>query len=205
MFYYIQGTIALLEPTFAVVDAGGVGYKLTVSATTHERLSASASDKARLYTYMAVREDGVELFGFSSEEELSAFRMLIGVSGVGPKAAMAILSILTPEKFALAVCTGDSKAIAKASGVGAKTAARVILELQDKLLKETDTDVLSSASAAPVGKSVRTTGALAESLDALMVLGYSRAEATSALKDIDPSLPSGEMIKIALKKLMRNI
>ncbi|MBQ7381188.1 MAG: Holliday junction branch migration protein RuvA, partial [Clostridia bacterium] len=84
MFYYIQGTIALLEPTFAVVDVGGVGYKLTVSGTTHERLSASATDRARLYTYLAVREDDVELFGFSTEEELSAFRMLISVSGVGP-------------------------------------------------------------------------------------------------------------------------
>lgn len=204
MFYYIQGTIALLEPTFAVLEVGGVGYKLTVSATTHERLSTSGSDKARLYTYLAVREDDVELFGFSTEEELSAFRMLISVSGVGPKAAMAILSVLTPEKFALAVCTGDSKAIAKASGVGTKTAARVILELQDKLLKETDQDALSSENTAttraPLGK-----GALAEALDALMVLGYSRAEATGALKGIDPKLDSGEMIKLALKKLMRNI
>ena len=204
MFYYIQGTIALLEPSFAVVDVGGVGYKLTVSGTTHERLSQSKSDKTRLYTHMAVREDDVELFGFSTEEELSAFRMLITVSGVGPKAAMAILSILTPEKFALAVCTGDSKAIAKASGVGAKTAARVILELQDKLLKETDQDTLITANTPAAGKTLAK-GALSEALDALMVLGYSRAESTSALQGMDPSLDSGEMIKLALKKLMRNI
>ncbi len=204
MFYYIQGTIALLEPTFAVIDVSGVGYKLTVSGTTHERLSSAASDKARLYTYLAVREDDIELFGFSTEEELSAFRMLIGVSGVGPKAAMAILSIMTPEKFALSVCTGDSKAISKASGVGAKTAARIILELQDKLLKETDKDTLSTATTAPVGTSLGK-GALTEALDALMVLGYNRTEATSALQGIDPSLASGEMIKLALKKLMRNI
>lgn len=204
MFYYIQGTIALLEPTFAVIDVGGVGYKLTVSGTTHERLSAAATDKARLYTYMAVREDDVELFGFSTEEELSAFRMLIGVSGVGPKAAMAILSILTPEKFALVVCTGDAKAIAKASGVGAKTAARIILELQDKLLKETEKDTLSSTVAPPAGTSLGK-GALNEALDALMVLGYSRAESVAALQGIDPKLDSGGMIKIALKKLMRNI
>ncbi len=204
MFYYIQGTIALLEPSFAVVDVGGVGYKLTVSGTTHERLSASATDKARLYTYLAVREDDVELFGFSTEEELSAFRMLISVSGVGPKAAMAILSILTPEKFALAVCTGDAKAIAKASGVGAKTAARIILELQDKLLKDTDTESLATANTASVGVSLEK-GALSEALDALIVLGYSRTEATSALQGIKPDLESGEMIKLALKKLMRNI
>lgn len=206
MFYYIQGTIALLEPTFAVVDVGGVGYKLTVSGTTHERLSASATDRARLYTYLAVREDDVELFGFSSEEELSAFRMLISVSGVGPKAAMAILTVLTPEKFALSVCTGDSKAIAKASGVGAKTAARIILELQDKMLKDTDNDTLITANSAPVGNGKPLgKGALSEALDALMVLGYSRAESTSALQGIDPSLDSGGMIKLALKKLMRNI
>ena len=205
MFYYIQGTIALLEPNFAVIDVGGVGYKLTVSGTTHERLSSSGSDKTRLYTYLAVREDDIELFGFSTEEELSAFRMLISVSGVGPKAAMAILSILTPEKFALAVCTGDSKAIAKASGVGAKTAARVILELQDKLLKETDQDSLSSASTAIASRAPLGKGALSEALDALMVLGYSRTEATGALKGVDPKLDSGEMIKQALKKLMRNI
>ncbi|MBO5306337.1 MAG: Holliday junction branch migration protein RuvA [Clostridia bacterium] len=204
MFYYIQGTIALLEPTFAVVDVGGVGYKLTVSGTTHERLSQAKTDRTRLYTYMAVREDDIELFGFSTEEELSAFRMLISVSGVGPKAAMAILTIMTPEKFALAVCTGDSKAIAKANGVGAKTAARVILELQDKMLKDTDNDTLVAANTATVGTSMKK-GALSEALDALMVLGYSRAESTSALQGIDPSLDSGEMIKIALKKLMRNI
>ena len=130
--------------------------------------------------------------------------MLISVSGVGPKAAMAILTVLTPEKFALSVCTGDSKAIAKASGVGAKTAARIILELQDKMLKETDNDTLITANSAPVGKSLGK-GALSEALDALMVLGYSRAESTSALQGIDPSLDSGGMIKLALKKLMRNI
>ncbi len=204
MFYYIQGTIALLEPTFAVVDVGGVGYKLTVSGTTHERLASLGSDKARLYTYLAVREDDIELFGFSTEEELSAFRMLITVSGVGPKAATAILSILTPEKFALAVCTGDTKAIAKANGVGAKTAARVILELQDKMLKQTDTDTLSTVGDSPASASLGK-GALSEALDALMVLGYSRAEATGALKSVDPKLDSGEMIKLALKKLMRNV
>ena len=204
MFYYIQGILALLEAGFAVVDVGGVGYKLTISGTTYDRLAKEKADKTRLYTYLAVREDDLELFGFSTEEELSSFRMLLSVSGVGPKAAMAILSIMTPEKFALAVCTGDSKSISKANGVGAKTAARVILELQDKMLKEADKDSvaagMSTSAASPVGK-----GAIGEALDALMVLGYSRAESTSALQGIDPSLDSGGMIKLALKKLMRNI
>ena len=206
MFYYIKGTLALLDPTFAVVDAGGVGYKLTISATTHDamppHLTVSEPPEVKLYTHMAVREDGVELFGFGSHEELSAFKMLTSVSGVGPKAAMAILSIFTPEKFALAVCSNDAKAIAKASGVGAKTAARIILELHDKLMKETPADVLSgksvsSLSPTPVGK-----GALSEAQDALTVLGYTRAEALSALSGIDPTLGLEDMIKIALKKLM---
>lgn len=205
MFYYIQGPLTILEPTVAVIDAGGVGYKLTISTTTHDHLANVANtDDIRLFTHLAVREDDIELFGFGSREELSSFKMLIGVSGVGPKAAMAILSIMTPEKFALAVCTGDSKAISKASGVGTKTAARIILELQDKLLKETGNDVLkagqSQTATVPAAH-----GALGEALDALMVLGYNRAESAAALQSIDPTLESGEMIKAALKKLMRNI
>ena len=117
MFYYIKGTLAMLDPTFAVVDAGGVGYKMTISAHTHDamppHLSVATPPEVKLYTHMAVREDGIELFGFGSHEELSAFKMLITVSGVGPKAAMAILSHLTPEKFALAVCTDDKRQFPK--------------------------------------------------------------------------------------------
>ena len=132
MFYYLSGTLALAAPGLAVVDVGGVGYKLTISENTYAALprrglTDAAAPGVKLYTYMAVREDDIELFGFASEAELSSFRMLLGVSGVGPKAAMAILSILTPEKFALAVCMEDRKAIAKASGIGPKTAARIVL------------------------------------------------------------------------------
>ena len=206
MFYYIKGTLALLDPTFAVVDAGGVGYKLTISATTHDamppHLTVSEPPEVKLYTHMAVREDGVELFGFGPHEELSAFKMLTSVSGVGPKAAMAILSIFTPEKFALAVCSNDAKAIAKASGVGAKTAARIILELHDKLMKETPADVLSGKSVGSLSPTPVVKGALSEAQDALTVLGYTRAEALSALSGIDPTLGLEDMIKLALKKLM---
>ena len=205
MFYYIQGTIALLEPTFAVVDVGGVGYKLTVSGTTHERLSASASDQARLYTYLAVREDDVELFGFSSEEELSAFRMLISVSGVGPKAAMAILTVLTPEKFALSVCTGDSKAIAKASGIGPKIAARIILELHDKLAAgSANPDLGGDFAAVPLPQAAAPAGgAMADAQEALLVLGYNRTEILRALAGVDTAgLSSEQIIRAALKKLM---
>ena len=207
MFYYIKGTLAMLEPTFAVVDAGGVGYKLTISANTHDAMPAhltKAEDpEVKLYTHMAVREDGVELFGFGSHEELSAFKMLIGVSGVGPKAAMAILSVFTPEKFALAVCTDDAKAIAKANGVGAKTAARIILELRDKLMKETPSEVLAGKASTALPTGAVGKGQLGEAQDALTVLGYTRGEAMSALSGLDPNLELEELIKQALKKLMR--
>jgi len=207
MFYYIKGKLAHLDPAFAVIDAGGVGYKLTISATTHDAmpsyLTVSETPEVKLFTHMAVREDGVELFGFGSHEELAAFKMLTSVSGVGPKAAMAILSVFTPEKFALAVCTNDTKAISKANGVGAKTAARIVLELQDKLMKETPSEVLTgkNTTSLPVGSIGK--GVLGEAQDALTVLGYTRGEAMSALSGLDPSLGLEELIKQALKKLMR--
>ena len=207
MFYYIKGTLAVLDPLFAVIDAGGVGYKLTISSTTYNslpNLHSSKEPEVKLFTHMAVREDGVELFGFYTHAELSTFKMLTGVSGVGPKAAMAILSVFTPEKFALAVCSDDTKAIAKANGVGAKTAARIILELQDKLMKETPAEVLAGGSVqTPVKGGAAQKGALSEAQEALTVLGYTRSEATSALQGIDPTIGLEEIIKQALKKLMR--
>ncbi len=206
MFYYISGKLALANPSMAVIDAGGIGYKLTISENTYNSLPPRHTQEnpvVKLFTYMAVREDDVELFGFHSEAELSSFKMLLGVSGVGPKAAIAILSLLTPEKFALAVCTEDRKTIAKASGIGPKTAARVILELKDKLMKETD---LSSAVNESVGASApmpTNSGKLSEAQDALMVLGYSRNEALNVLKNIDTqNLGLEEIIKKALKMLM---
>ncbi len=205
MFYYISGKLALANPSIAVIDAGGIGYKLTISENTYNSLPKHAQEAGtvKLYTYLAVREDDVELFGFHSEAELSSFKMLLGVSGVGPKAAISILSLLTPERFALAVCTEDRKTIAKATGIGPKTAARVILELKDKLMKETD---LSEAVNESVGISApmpTNSGKLSEAQDALMVLGYSRAEAQNVLKNIDTqALGLEEIIKKALKMLM---
>ena len=208
MFYFIQGKLALLDPTFAVLDAGGVGYKLTISQTTHDgmppHLTVSEPPTVKLLTHMAVREDGIELFGFSTQEELSAFKMLISVSGVGPKAAMSILSLLTPEKFALAVCTDDKKTISKANGIGPKTAARIILELKDKLTRES---ALQGFDASPVaGKdnvAAISNGSLNDAIDALTVLGYSRSEAMEALRGVDTKLPTEDLIRAALKKLMR--
>ena len=209
MFYYISGKLALLDPTFAVVDANGVGYKLTITQTTYSSMpphrSVQEPPVVRLYTYMAVREDGIELFGFATEEELSSFKLLITVSGVGPKAAIAILSLLTPQKLALAICTEDKKSISAASGVGPKPAARIILELKDKMKKEgftgeDDTGSVQSLSADTLGKSNK----LSDAQDALTVLGYSRNEAINALKGIDTeNLDVDDIIRLALKKLMR--
>ena len=204
MFYYISGKLAYSNPNTAVIDAGGVGYKMTISENTFNALPRLNSDGfAKLYTYMAVREDDVELFGFINEAELSTFKLLLSVSGVGPKAAISILSLLTPEKFALAVCTEDRKTIAKANGIGPKTAARVILELKDKLLKTTDLGEVASAGFESVSAPT-SSGKLAEAQDALLVLGYSRAEALNVLKSIDTqTLELEEIIKKALKLLMK--
>ena len=207
MFYYLCGKLAHLEPGVAVIDCGGVGYKLSISGTTYDAMpsnrSANEPPIVKLYTHLAVREDEVELFGFAKQTELATFKLLLTVSGVGPKAALSILSYLTPEKFAIAVCTDDKKTIAKANGIGPKTAARVILELKDKLMKESDNAFGTSApiSAASVGSP---RSVMNEAIDALIVLGYSRSEAMSALKDLDISGSElQEIIRLALKKLMR--
>ena len=208
MFYYINGNLTHLDSSFAVLDVGGVGYKLTISGTTYNSMpprSASNPPSVRLYTYLAVREDDIELFGFATQTELASFKMLISVSGVGPKAAMSILSLLTPEKFALAVCTDDRKTISKANGIGPKTAARIILELKDKMLKENGGELPGDSgmplAAAPAAGS---RGKLSEATDALIVLGYSRSEALAVLKDIDTSaMELEEIIRASLKKLTR--
>ena len=199
MFYYLKGTLVLTEPSAAVVDCCGVGYRLTVSANTLAKLT-SLGEPVCLYTYFYVREDAVELFGFFSVEELSAFKLLISVSGVGPKAAMAVLSVLTPEKFALAVTMGDAKAISKAQGVGGKTAARVVLELKDKVAKEFSAEIADvQPDAAAAEETVL--GNVDEAVTALMVLGYTRQEAQAALKGIPPLLPLEDMITAALRKM----
>ena len=208
MYYYISGKLALLENGTAVVDAGGVGYKLTISGTTYDAMPPSRSVKepptVKLYTYMAVREDGIELFGFATKTELATFKLLISVSGVGPKAAMAILTLLTPEKFALAVCTDDKKTISKANGIGPKTAARVILELKDKLMKENPATASMPAASVGMESGSGNRSNLTEAVDALLVLGYSRAEALNAIKDIDTDKTElEEIIRLSLKKLMK--
>lgn len=208
MFYFISGKLVRLEPTFAVLDVGGVGYKLTVSGTTYDAMPprlVTAPPQVTLYTHLAVREDDIELFGFATQAELASFRLLLSVSGVGPKAALAVLSLLSPEKFALAVCTDDRKTISRANGIGPKTAARIILELKDKLLKENGgaiPEIPGMSAAAPASPAGR--GKLSEAVDALVVLGYSRPEALAALKTVDTDqLELEAIIRAALKNLMR--
>lgn len=208
MFYYIKGKLAHLDPTYAVVDAGGVGYKLTISASTHSQMpphrSVSEAPEVTLYSYMAVREDGIELFGFATEEELDSFKMLITVSGVGPKAAISILSLLSPQKLALAICTDDKKTISKANGIGPKTAARIVLELKDKLKKVTVLDGDDVVLADDLDMMSGNADKRSDAISALTVLGYTRNEAESVIRKIDiSSLEVDDIIKEALKKLMR--
>lgn len=209
MLYYIKGELVLLETGCAVIDAGGVAYKMAISQNSYDALPKITFSKepvfATLYTHLSVREDGIELFGFASTEELSAFKLLISVSGVGPKVALSILSLLSPEKFALAVCTEDKKTISKASGVGPKTAARIILELKDKLsstaLPDSGANLGNQSSTTDPGSSRSN---YSEAIDALMVLGYSRPEAMTALSSIDvTSMSLEDIIRHALKKLMK--
>ena len=208
MFYYIQGDLALLDPAFAVVDAGGVGYKLTITGTTYaslpHRVGAETLPRVKLYTYMAVREDDVELFGFGSTEELDAFKLLITVSGIGPKAATAILSQLTPQKLFYAICADDKRAISQANGIGPKTAARIVLELKDKVKKSF---LMPNGEMPAVEDTVLTVPAsskLSDAQDALMALGYSRNEAHSVLRTIDTdALELDDIIRLALKKIMK--
>lgn len=198
MFYHLQGELCLADATTAVIDCGGVGYQVTISANTANAISASIGQKVKLFTHLAVREDGVELFGFRQREELSCFKLLITVSGVGPKAAMAILSTMTPDRFSYAVCTEDAKALAKAPGIGAKTAARIVLELKDKISKDTVSGISANIeSVAPIASK---DGKFSEVIDALNVLGYSRAEVTDALKHVNSAgLSLEQMITAALK------
>ncbi len=201
MIYHVNGILEYCESGFVVIDCAGVGYKLTVSDNTYSAVCAHIGEKQKLLTYLQVREDGCELFGFKTSDELSAFKLLITVSGVGPKAAMAILSLLTPDKLSYAIINEDTKSISRASGVGAKTAARVVLELKDKVSKQYFAPTESSAVITPAASAVKGKGNLSEALDALIVLGYSRAEAQKALTGIDPKLEVEKIIPLALAKL----
>ena len=204
MFYYLSGELAHRDINTCVIDCGGVGYKLTVSLLTSEAYASKLGKQIKLYTHLAVREDGIELFGFGSYEEKECFNRLTSVSGIGPKAAMSILSTMTPEKLAVAICTDDAKAIAKSPGIGAKSAARIILELKDKMSKEMLNDSIANPSLSNSAASFVSNSAFSEAAEALAVLGYDKNTVMMSLKGVDPQLGDvGEIIKLALKKLAR--
>lgn len=196
MFYYLNGTITELDANLAVVDCGGVGYACYTTGYTLSQLQVGKRQK--LYTHCNIREDAFDIFGFATKEELGYFNRLLGVSGVGPKAALAILSALTPSQFALAVLTGDEKSLTRAQGVGKKMAQRIILELKDKLSGE-----LPEADAAVVQVAAGGSGKLAEATAALASLGYSQSEIGVALKNVDVEhLSVEEIVRSGLRAMV---
>lgn len=202
MFYYVSGTVAHVEPYLAVIDCGGVGYACATTNYTISRLKKG--ERAKLFTYLHVREEIFELFGFSSQQELGSFKMLIGVSGVGPKAALAILSSTTPNNLALSIVTGDEKALTAAPGIGKKIAQRIILELKDKLAKESAATGLDFSGGTRAVSVPAFTNKAAEAAQALAVLGYTSAEVAQALKGVDvENLPLEEIIRQSLKKMVK--
>lgn len=199
MFYHINGKVAELEPNLAVIDCGGVGFALSVTANTLSRLKIGES--AKLYTYENVREDAFDLFGFFDKREKRCFEMLLDVSGVGPKAALSILSSATPETLAMAVISGDERALTAAPGIGKKIAQRILLELKDKMAKETGALALGLPA---VSGGVPGTSKLSDAASALVVLGYTNSEISAVLKDIDvESTPLEDIIRQALKKMVK--
>lgn len=194
MYYYIKGQLVIKQDNFAVVDNNGVGYKIYTSVLSLNEVSVG--DDVTFYTYLYVREDIFDVYGFTKNDELTMFLHLLSVSGVGPKAALAILSTLTPNQLVLAVMTNDAKALTKANGVGAKMAQRVILELSGKLK---NSEILPDES---IPQEVTLDTSAVEAVSALTVLGYSQAEAKKAVSKVDPTLGVEEIVRKALAQLM---
>lgn len=195
MLYYISGPVTVLEPGLAVIDCHGVGYGCRVTAYTAAQLKLNQN--ARLYITESIREDAFDLYGFISREEQHCYELLTSVNGVGPKAAMAILSA-GPQNFTLAVMTGDEKLLTAAQGVGKKIAQRIILELKDKMGGSHMELDFSGGTAAPAPQG--SSAALATA--ALQELGYSPAEIAAALKGVDPSATTEEMVRFALRAMV---
>ena len=202
MFYYLDGTVAEILPYLAVIDCGGVGY---ACKTTNNTLSAlKKGQRGKLYTYLNVGEGIFELYGFATQNELNSFKMLLGVSGVGPKAALAILSATTPESLAMAIVTEDAKTLTAAPGIGKKIAQRIILELKDKMARETAGGGLDFSGGKGVPAAPVFTNKATEAAQALAVLGYSSQEVGIALKGVDvENLPLEEIIRQSLKKMVK--
>lgn len=198
MFYYLNGEITMMEGNLAVVDCGGVGYACRTTSYTLSKLRVGQT--AKLFTYCNIREDAFDIFGFSTREELHYFELLLGVTGVGPKAAIAILSATSPERFLLAIMTQDEKALTAAPGVGKKLAQRIILELKDKLGAVTEVDLSGGASAAVLPM---TGSNLALAQAALAELGYNQSEIGAALKGVKTEgMSTEEIVRQCLRAMV---
>ena len=198
MLYYVSGKVAVLEPGLAVIDCGGVGYGCRVTAYTAGQLKLNQN--AKLYITESIREDAFDLYGFSSREEQRCYELLTSVNGVGPKAAMAILSAGGPQNFTLAVMNGDEKMLTAAQGIGKKIAQRIILELKDKIGGGGMELDFSAGTAAATPVQTGSNAALAHA--ALQELGYSPAEISTALKGVDPKATTEEMVRHALRAMV---
>lgn len=201
MIAYVKGTLEDRSEDNAVVDVGGIGYNIRISADTAARLPG-IGEKVKLYTYTSVREDAVQLFGFLSRDDLEIFRKCITVSGIGPKGGLAILSVLDADSLRFAIMSGDVKAITKAPGIGARTAERLILELKDKI-KIDDTMIEREIETRAVNAGAADSPQKKEAVEALVSLGYGNAEAVKAVNAIEgiESMDSGAVLKAALKKM----
>ncbi len=197
MIYSLRGNLTVMEQGFSVVECGGVGYKCQTSLNTQKCLKLNC--EVTLFTYMSIREDACELFGFATKSELQCFKLLIGISGVGPKVGIALLSELTPEQITLAISAGDVKSLTRAQGVGPKLASRIILELKDKLKGLG----ISDSGAELKGSVIADTGNISKAVAALAVLGYTAADVTPVLSRLDPSLTVEQLIAETLKKMGR--
>lgn len=197
MFYSLTGKLVHMEPGVVVIECGGVAFKCLTSMHT-QRSMPRIGETATVYTYLNVREDALDLFGFSSKNELSCYKMLTGISGVGPKVALAILSELSPEGVAMAAASGDSKSFTRASGVGPKLGQRIVLELKDKVKKMAVSDGGLQISPAEAGVLSASKNA-EQAVQALIVLGYTQSEAAQAVARLDSALPTEELIRLALK------
>lgn len=201
MIYNISGTLTYVGDQFLVVECSGIGFKCFSSLNTLKSVGRTG-EKINLFTYLSVKEDALDLFGFATEEELSFFKLLVTVSGVGPKAAVAVLSELEPSRLALAIASGDVKSITRANGVGKKTAERIVLELKDKVANvASSNDMQSVASAAAVVEK----SAAGEAVAALVALGFNKSDAAVVVGAMDKSLSADEMIRLGLRQLSSNL
>ena len=200
MIYSLSGTIRTKQPNFVVLEVSGVGFGVKTTLNTTSKLGREG-EQGFLYTHLNVREDALELYGFAQQSELECFLMLISISGVGPKAALTILSDRSPEESALLVASEDVKALSKSSGIGPKTAQRIVLELKDKIgATQAAAQVQEGGEALPMQSGSKNA---AEAVSALVVLGFTQSEAAGVIRKLDASLPVEEMIRIGLKQLSK--